>query len=405
MLILYTLFLLLGVLGGVEYYRHQRNLRRIPIRIHVNGTRGKSSVTRLIAAALKAHGVSVFAKTTGTLPRMIFPDGREYPVYRPSGANIIEQLRIVSLSAEHSAEALVIECMALQPNLQSLSELKMIKATHGVITNARADHLDVMGPRERDVVRALLGTTPVKAKLYTCEQDYLEEFKQVCLDRESELVAVTAAEQGEVTDAEMSGFSYVEHRDNVALALRLTADLGVPRAVALQGMYEVKADIGALNEYTIHHFGRELIFVNAFAANDPESTEMIWERCLAQYPEVSRRVMVINCRADRPDRTLQLSESLVEWTMADYYVLIGSGSYPLMRRVVDRGIEASRLVYAERMNTNHIFEELLSISTARTLFLGVGNIKGPGLELVRYFKNRVAPHDEPSSKSVSSSKA
>ena len=37
-----------------EYWRHQRNVKAIPIRIHVNGTRGKSSVTRLIAAGLRA---------------------------------------------------------------------------------------------------------------------------------------------------------------------------------------------------------------------------------------------------------------------------------------------------------------------------------------------------------------
>ena len=44
---------------------------KIPIRIHVNGTRGKSSVTRLIAAGLRAGGKRTFAKTTGTAPRVI----------------------------------------------------------------------------------------------------------------------------------------------------------------------------------------------------------------------------------------------------------------------------------------------------------------------------------------------
>lgn len=394
MLILYVLFCFLISLGFAEYFKHRHNLKKIPVRIHVNGTRGKSSVTRLIAAALKAHGIRVFAKTTGTLPRMILPDGREYPVYRPAGANIIEQLRIVSLSAEHSAEALVIECMALQPNLQSLCELKIVKATHGVITNARADHLDVMGPNERDVVRALLGTTPVKARLYTCERDYIGEFEETCKDRATELIAISPEQRDDISDEEMEGFSYVEHKDNVALALKLTSDLGVPREVALRGMYEVAADVGALNEYTIEYFGRELIFVNGFAANDPESTEMIWDLCLARHADADRKIMIINCRSDRPDRTLQLSDSIIEWKEADYYILIGSGSYPLMRRVVDGGIDSSRLIYAERMSVGQIFEELLSVSGKRTMFLGVGNIKGPGLELVRYFKNRVDPHQE-----------
>src|SRR5687767_2252726 len=95
-----------------EYLIHSVRLKSIPIRIHVNGTRGKSSVTRLIAGALRERGIKTLAKTTGTLPRMIMADGKEYPIYRPGGANIIEQLRIIDWAVYNNAEALVIECMA-----------------------------------------------------------------------------------------------------------------------------------------------------------------------------------------------------------------------------------------------------------------------------------------------------
>ena len=50
--------------------------------------------------------------------------------------------------------------MALQPELQALSEFKLLRATHAVITNARPDHLDVMGPTATDVARALCGMIP-----------------------------------------------------------------------------------------------------------------------------------------------------------------------------------------------------------------------------------------------------
>src|SRR2546426_6775143 len=94
--------LAVGLVGyGVwETRRHQRTLARIPVRVHVNGTRGKSSVTRLIAAGLRASGSRVFAKTTGTLARMILPDGSERDVYRVGRPNIIEQTRIVRRAVE-----------------------------------------------------------------------------------------------------------------------------------------------------------------------------------------------------------------------------------------------------------------------------------------------------------------
>ena len=82
---------LLGGLGVVELARHRKRLEAIPVRVHVNGTRGKSSVTRLIAAGMRSGGVTTCAKTTGTLARMILPDGRELPVFRPAKANVIEQ--------------------------------------------------------------------------------------------------------------------------------------------------------------------------------------------------------------------------------------------------------------------------------------------------------------------------
>src|SRR5260370_24235129 len=73
---------------GAAAWRHRRNLRAIPVRIHVAGTRGKSTTTRLIAAGLRAGGLRVVAKTTGTEPRLIRPDGSEvaWPPRRPPSA-------------------------------------------------------------------------------------------------------------------------------------------------------------------------------------------------------------------------------------------------------------------------------------------------------------------------------
>jgi len=229
--------LALAGLGIVEMLRHRRALDKIRIRVHVNGTRGKSSVTRLIAAGLRAHGVRTVAKTTGTLARLILPNGRELPVYRPAKPNIIEQLAIVRAASDQKAEALVIECMALQPQLQSLSERKMIRATHGVLTNARPDHLDVMGPSDDDVALALAGSVPKDAKMFTAEVRRLSAIQAAAEDRNSELIAVGPEDVKNVSDDVMSGFSYLEHKENVALALKVLKSLDIPEEVATAGMH------------------------------------------------------------------------------------------------------------------------------------------------------------------------
>lgn len=376
---------LLTSLGMFESWRHRRSLCRVPIRIHVNGARGKSSVTRLIAAGLQAGGIRTCAKITGTLPRMLFPDGSEYPVFRPSRSNIIEQLRVMKAAADAGAEALVIECMALQPMLQSFSELKMIQATHGVITNVRPDHLDVMGPTAADVAKALAGSTPMEGKLLTAEKKYANVLAAAAADRNTEFMPLADDEVAAVSSAEMAGFGYIEHVDNVALALKVCADVGVERQTALRGMWQAVPDTGALSA---HPFGSDPrnVFVNGFAANDPESTGQNWHLAIDRFPELNRRVAVFNCRADRPERSIQLAESCMNWEPADHYLVVGSATRTFVDRATSLGLDRNRVTSGENLPANRILGEIDRIANHSSLVVGMGNIGGPGLEMVRHYQ-------------------
>ncbi|MBX3271381.1 MAG: poly-gamma-glutamate synthase PgsB [Sandaracinaceae bacterium] len=374
----------------VEVLAHRRALAKIPARVHVNGTRGKSSVTRLIAAGLRAGDKRVVAKTTGTLARVILPNERELPVYRPLGANVREQIRIVRFAATAQADVLVVECMALQPVLQWLSEKMFVRATHGVVTNARPDHLDVMGPTGEDVAKALAGMVPRGGVLFTAEVAHLPTFAHAATDRGTRLDAVSEADVAAVPDEDLEGFAYTEHRDNVALALRVCESLGVEREVALRGMRASRPDPGALTFHELDYFGRDLVFVNAFAANDPVSSHQIWELCLARYP-AHRRVALFNCRADRADRSRQLGEALPGWTPPDRVVVVGTGTAFFGRAAGRAGFDLGSVHAVEAANAHEVFEQLIEQCDARTLIVGLGNIGGLGLELVRLFRNRARP--------------
>jgi len=386
--ILLSVTLLIIIAGLFEGVLHRRNLKRIPIRVHVNGTRGKSSVTRLIASGLRQGGIRTCAKTTGTLARMIFPDGSEYPVFRPSGPNVIEQVRIVNTAVANDAQAMVVECMALLPFLQWFCESRLVRATHGVVTNARADHLDIMGPTEVNVARALAGMVPYRAKLYTCEKRHLSIFADAAKDRHSELITVTDEDVAGVTDEEMAGFSYVEHPENVALALRVCADLGVDRQTALQGMWNAHPDPGVMTTHRVEFFGRQIIFVNGFAANDPESTQRVWNIALERFPNVDKRIAIFNCRLDRPDRSQQLGRACVAWMPADRYILVGSGTYAFARAASKKGLDMRKVVFAEDKRASDIFETVVGLAGKTTMAMGMGNIGGVGLDVVQYFHNR-----------------
>src|SRR6266571_2542490 len=73
----------IGLLGYREWRRHTDRLEAIPIRIHVDGSRGKTGTCRLIGAALRANGLRVVVKTTGKMPFLIDATGTETVLERP----------------------------------------------------------------------------------------------------------------------------------------------------------------------------------------------------------------------------------------------------------------------------------------------------------------------------------
>lgn len=381
------LLLFLVVWLSVETIRHRRSLTRIPVRIHVNGTRGKSSVTRLLAAGLGAGDKRVVAKTTGTLARVILPGEGELAVYRPLGANIREQIRIVRFAAERNADVLILECMALQPILQWLSEKVFVRATHGVITNARPDHLDVMGPTGDDVAKALAGMMPRGRECFTCEREKVHHLRAAAKDRSSTLRVVSQEAVAALDEAALEGFRHVEHAENVALALEVCDALGVPKERALAGMKSGTSDPGALAFHKLDFFGRELVFVNAFAANDPVSSQHIWEMCLERFPE-HERICIINCREDRADRSQQLGVALGSWSKPDQVVLVGSGTVFFARAARRTGLGVGALHNAEGLDARDAFERIVDVASSRAVLVGLGNIGGLGLDLARLFRNR-----------------
>jgi poly-gamma-glutamate synthase PgsB/CapB len=229
---------------------------------------------------------------------------------------------------------------------------------------------------------------PVGGKLFTAELDHLGVFEQVCADRNCELVSVSKAEVAAIAPLDLAGFSYVEHAENVALSLKVCESVGVDRKTALQGMWKAQPDPGAMTAHEMNFFGREINFVNGFAANDPQSTELIWRVALERYADVEKRIAIFNCRADRPDRSRQLGLVAPTWPPADFYLLIGTGTFIFAKFAVKAGLDPQKLVFAEDRRPEEIFETIVELTGRRSLAMGMANIGGVGLEVVRYFANR-----------------
>ncbi|MGA5063799.1 poly-gamma-glutamate synthase PgsB [Streptomyces exfoliatus] len=394
MLYLYFVLLIGGVFllvaGIVEQRRHYAALHTVPTRVLVNGIRGKSSITRLCAGALRGGGLVTVAKTTGTAARFIHPDATEEPVYRKFGiANVVEQIAIVRRAAAYRPHALVIECMAVMPALQEVNQSKLIRSTIGVLCNVREDHLAEMGPTLDDVARSLCRSMPENGICVTAEKERFHILQEEADARNCRLVY---ADPETVTDDELRGFSWFTFKENVAIALTVAELVGVERQVALQGMYDAPPDPGVLSvERYVAPGNRRLAFANVFAANDPESTLMNVNQLL-DLGAVSRPLnVVINCRPDRVERNGQMGEIIPDLRPDNVFVIghpaksaIDAIPAPWRDRAVDLG--------GERRAADEFMPAMLDRMPDGSSLVAIGNIHGQGEELLEYLAE--LPADE-----------
>lgn len=387
MLFLYAIFtaslLAMFAAGVVEQRRHFKNLNSIPVRVMVNGIRGKSSITRLCAGALRGGGMKVVGKTTGTAARFIYPNGDEVPIYRKFNiANVVEQIGIVRMAAAEDPDAFVIECMAVEPILQEVNQTKLIRSNIGVLCNVREDHLAEMGPSLENVARSLSRTMPHSGVCITAEDRWFGVLEQEAEARNCRLVY---ADPDSVSDDELDGFEFFTFKENVAIALAVAQEVGISRGDALRGMYEAAPDPGVLTVERYDVGGKILRFANVFAANDPNSTLMNFQRLLDAEAIRPPIFTLINCRPDRVERNGQMGV-IVPQLLTEKLFVIGEPARSAIAavpsgwkgKVVDLG--------SNDRDVDEIFRTIISEVDGEASLVAIGNIHGQGELLLEHME-------------------
>ena len=349
-------------------------------------------MTRLIGAGLREGGIKTITKVTGTYPRLILEDGSETQIYRKAGANIIEQLGIAKFAANRKIQALVVECMAIQPQYQWITERKMIHSTIGVLTNVRLDHVDVMGYTLPEIAKSLSNTIPNNRILFTAENYFSDQLKKIAEKRKNEFVQV---DLNSIPSAVMDGFKYIEHKENVSLAVAVCEHLGIPMETALKGMYKTLPDEGALKKFHIEVFNKKIDFYNAFAANDPQSTLMIWNKIKNEIGIGDNVIVILNTRQDRLDRARQLTEMLGKNMNADinYLLLIGQSNDVVEDLSISFGVSRNKIINLGWTDIPKVFEKVLSCTEKESTVIAMGNMGGMGGLVAEYFENRSVNYD------------
>lgn len=323
---------------------HRRRLDQLDVRLHVNGIRGKSTVTRLLAGVLREGGYVTVAKTTGSAARVISPNGHETPIARRGAATINEQIDVVAEHVQRDVEALVIECMAVRPLYQQYSQEFMVRSDITVITNVREDHQEEMGETLEEIADSLSATIPTGGILVTGEgRGHLRDRLAANAARRGSTLMY--ADPAEVTDEDMRGFDYLQFRDNVAIGLTVARLLDIPREVAIRGMWKSVPDVGVVRLRTYDILGKRILWVPLFAANDRESVILTFQNLQAQFPPDAPVIGILNNRHDRGRRAELFSHMVPDDLdeFLDHVITFGAYEETVTATMVERGYGRERI--------------------------------------------------------------
>jgi poly-gamma-glutamate synthase PgsB/CapB len=381
----------------VAYWRyrqreHERRLRAYKVRIHVNGIRGKSTVTRLIAGALREAGYRTLAKTTGSAAAIIDLDGEDIPIDRRGPANVKEQQDIIAAWEPLGAEAMVVECMALQPKYQEWTERMVLRAHIGVITNVREDHQDVMGETLPEIAASLAHMCPSNGYLVTAE--YRPDL-QAILRREAERrgTQLIVADPTQVRDEEVAQFDYLAFKDNLAVGLAVADLLGIDRDTAMRGMIHSKGDVGAVRLQRVTLRGKPVIWANLFAVNDRESMIISMELLEAYCNDRTVKIGILNNRYDRERRAEQFGDVAVQDLSFDWLITFGAYEDLVTRKLIGNGFPRERIVnlgFSVNPSLDQILDAIACMIPEghQAMLVGFVNIHTPQAEMMlEYFES------------------
>lgn len=349
MFIAFCLFFILFILGLVEYRVHVSRVKSIRVRILVNGTRGKTTVSRILIAALNEKGIRTMGRTTGSEAVEIYPDGRIEKVKRKRSARIIEMKAFFKKAKKEKVEAVVVECMALRPENQKVISNTLVKPTHVVITNSYLDHIAEMGEKLEDTIYALSLSVNKDSILFASE-DYYDNLGTPVFHP--------------LDSTRLPEVSFPLHSESWKIAKLVLNSLDVDDETIIRSLDKIIPDIGMKKRFDN--------FYPYFSVNDEEC--MLTNLRSVCNENFGKKVYVVfNNRADREYR-VKLVKHVIEKNRGKIEGIYVIGDYK--KKIA---FYFSSVIEAIAINTLELSD---IIKNSDACFVGLGNIKGKGEELI-----------------------
>jgi len=344
---------------------------------------------------LKEEGYRVMAKTTGSRPVILFPDGREEEIKRRGLPSILEQKRILNLGRNINIDALVLEMMSIRPETAYVESVQILKPQILVVTNVRLDHLAEMGTTKDRIARGFACGIARGGTVFVPQDEFVPVYRQAAARMKAKVIQVSedSFEHPSLLDQKIPDFEWEE---NARLALAVADFLKLDRTDAFRGMMKTQPDFGSLKMWRVESGSppRQLECISCFAANDPESTRLALSKLQKMIGiEGKKWVGLLNLRNDRGDRTLQWLTALKQRTFPEFgrIYLVGFHARAFKRKFGNsNGVSIDIL---KKMKPDKLVSQILKQEEGPCVLVGIGNIGGAGRDLVDFWEKEGEPHD------------
>lgn len=317
-------------------------------RILATGSRGKSSLVRLLHCALNHCGIPAYARITGVVPRELDPFGEKI-ICRSAGAHV-EEMRWWLKQLPGAKNGIVLENSAIAEELQPLAG-RWLKPQVTVLANILPDHQEVWGPTSDCAATTLVAGIPERCPVVIPHQLKDDAFLNRLLKAKGCPVVVAA------TDQCVSGDF---HEYNIQLALAALKYVGLDETQALAGLRTLAAD--RFDFHVEKHHGVEIAL--AFTANDVTSTAALFKSLRWDAEDT---LLMFNHRADRIGRL----QSFAGWLNGTKW-----------RDVLVTGDKPGRYLSSGKFLNVKQPEALLEFFKPGDKIFGCGNVAGLPMQLV-----------------------
>jgi gamma-polyglutamate synthase len=336
----------------------------------------------MLASVLREDGKVVLAKTTGSAAKYILPDASEVDVPRNRLISIIEQKNLIKKAAKIDAECVVAEIMSIFPENHFIESQQILKPNIVVITNARKDHTETMGETTEKIASVLSLDITHNSTCFIPQNENRSIFTNAVRSMKGNLFQVTNGISSAIQNKsqQMLNKEFVENLD---LVYTVAKHLKIENRVISDGIFKTRHDLGKFKiwKYKLEKKNKIYYLVNAFSANDPESTFQVIAKLQELLPAASDKLIgLLTLRTDRGDRTLQWIEVLKNSKFDVFRKIFVTGRHSnIVKRKVNR-VSALKPTQPQK-----IMDSILAESENQTVIFGFGNMAGIGRQLVDYW--------------------